>query len=185
MAVFEQEAAMSNSSILLEGTTNGVNHVMGDVCLYLPGVLMHWERPGKNILHHESRALPRTLRFISAIPTKAPITQHPAFRQALTMATFHISSSVSPQSAPSLKPDENVVSPPLTPLPLPLPLLLPKNPTLEEVAKLIDHDQAFENTSTSVAASQMRNALNNLADTVEDPTEKKVCSLYTKYSGPS
>lgn len=35
-------------------------------------------------------------------------------------------------------------------------------------------DQAFENTSTSVAASQMRNALNNLADSVKDPKEKKV-----------
>nr|OQO27144.1 putative UTP--glucose-1-phosphate uridylyltransferase [Rachicladosporium sp. CCFEE 5018] len=33
--------------------------------------------------------------------------------------------------------------------------------------------QAFENTSTSVAASQMRNALNNLADTVKDPKDKK------------
>ena len=38
----------------------------------------------------------------------------------------------------------------------------------------ISHDQAFENTSTSVAASQMRNALNALADTVKDPKEKKV-----------
>ena len=36
-------------------------------------------------------------------------------------------------------------------------------------------DQAFENTSTSVAASSMRNALNNLADTVTDEKEKKVC----------
>ena len=35
-------------------------------------------------------------------------------------------------------------------------------------------EQAFENTSTSVAASQMRNALNNLCDSVEDPSEKKV-----------
>lgn len=34
--------------------------------------------------------------------------------------------------------------------------------------------QAFENTSTSVAASQMRNALNNLADGVKDPKEKQV-----------
>ena len=33
--------------------------------------------------------------------------------------------------------------------------------------------QAFENTSTNVAASQMRNALNNLADTVKDPVTKK------------
>ncbi|KAF4312720.1 UTP-glucose-1-phosphate uridylyltransferase [Botryosphaeria dothidea] len=32
---------------------------------------------------------------------------------------------------------------------------------------------AFENTSTSVAASQMRNALNQLADTVKDPAEKQ------------
>jgi len=32
---------------------------------------------------------------------------------------------------------------------------------------------AFEHTSTSVAAAQMQNALNNLADTVKDPTLKK------------
>ncbi|KAI4757280.1 UDP-glucose pyrophosphorylase, partial [Aureobasidium sp. EXF-12344] len=32
---------------------------------------------------------------------------------------------------------------------------------------------AFENTSTSVAASQMRNALNNLCDSVTDPAEKQ------------
>jgi hypothetical protein len=38
----------------------------------------------------------------------------------------------------------------------------------------INSDQAFENTSTSVAASQMRNALNNLADTVTDPVQKKL-----------
>lgn len=36
------------------------------------------------------------------------------------------------------------------------------------------YPQAFENTSTSVAASQMRNALNNLVDTVKDPEQKKV-----------
>ena len=39
------------------------------------------------------------------------------------------------------------------------------------------HRQAFENTSTSVAASQMRNALNALADTVKDPNEKKVKNI--------
>jgi UTP--glucose-1-phosphate uridylyltransferase len=33
--------------------------------------------------------------------------------------------------------------------------------------------QAFENTQTSVATSQMRNALNNLTDSVKDPEEKK------------
>lgn len=35
-------------------------------------------------------------------------------------------------------------------------------------------EQAFENTSTNVAASQMRNALNKLTDTVTNPDEKKV-----------
>jgi len=43
--------------------------------------------------------------------------------------------------------------------------------------KLTCNDKAFENTSTSVAASQMRNALNNLADTVTDKEEKKVCDI--------
>ncbi|KAB8343106.1 hypothetical protein FH972_022699 [Carpinus fangiana] len=48
-------------------------------------------------------------------------------------------------------------------------------PELLEINSLmrIARDQAFENTSTSVAASQMRNALNNLSDTVKDPQEKK------------
>jgi hypothetical protein len=36
------------------------------------------------------------------------------------------------------------------------------------------HSQAFENTSTNVAASQMRNSLNSLIDTVEE-SDKKVC----------
>lgn len=43
-----------------------------------------------------------------------------------------------------------------------------------EIGSLLTFDQAFENTSTSVAASQMRNALNQLADTVKDPKEKQV-----------
>ena len=38
----------------------------------------------------------------------------------------------------------------------------------------MDSNQAFENTSTSVAASQMRNALNALADSVKDASEKQV-----------
>lgn len=53
--------------------------------------------------------------------------------------------------------------------------------------ELIDHAQAFENTSTNVAAAQMRNALTNLAETVEDPKEKKVSSTKLqsakRYSG--
>lgn len=42
--------------------------------------------------------------------------------------------------------------------------------------------QAFENTSTSVAASQMRNALNNLSDSVKDPAEKQVSPHNVSYS---
>jgi UTP--glucose-1-phosphate uridylyltransferase len=52
-----------------------------------------------------------------------------------------------------------------------------------------DHAQAFENTSTNVAAAQMRNALTNLADTVKDPEQKKVslnqqavCLTYCSHS---
>ena len=44
----------------------------------------------------------------------------------------------------------------------------------DKMAQLTNPLQAFENTSTSIAASQMRNALNKLSDTVEDPAEKKV-----------
>ncbi|KAM0427462.1 hypothetical protein ACHAPT_007422 [Fusarium lateritium] len=32
---------------------------------------------------------------------------------------------------------------------------------------------AFENTSTNVAAAQMRNSLTNLAESVKDPEQKK------------
>ncbi|EKJ75410.1 hypothetical protein HYE68_005750 [Fusarium pseudograminearum] len=45
---------------------------------------------------------------------------------------------------------------------------------------------AFENTSTNVAAAQMRNALTNLAETVKDPEQKKASSRSDEYSlGPS
>jgi hypothetical protein len=33
--------------------------------------------------------------------------------------------------------------------------------------------QAFENTSTNIAAAQMRNSLTQLAETVKDPEQKK------------
>jgi hypothetical protein len=56
----------------------------------------------------------------------------------------------------------------------------PGNCSLQHQAALRRHrrvevdDNGFENTSTNVAASQMRNALNKLADTVTNPEEKKV-----------
>lgn len=40
--------------------------------------------------------------------------------------------------------------------------------------------QAFENTSTNIAAAQMRNALTALGETVKDPAEKKVRITGTK-----
>lgn len=43
--------------------------------------------------------------------------------------------------------------------------------------QLTELPQAFENTSTNVAAAQMRNALTNLAETVEDPNDKKVITI--------
>lgn len=42
--------------------------------------------------------------------------------------------------------------------------------------------QAFENTSTSIAASQMRNHLNKLSDTVSDEQEKKVRPRNTQFT---
>ena len=46
--------------------------------------------------------------------------------------------------------------------------------------KRLTPNQAFENTSTNVAAAQMRNALTSLAESVEveDPAQKKVCYLH-------
>jgi len=42
-----------------------------------------------------------------------------------------------------------------------------------------DFLQAFENTSTNIAAAQMRNNLTNLAETVTDPEQKKASCGYT------
>jgi hypothetical protein len=46
-------------------------------------------------------------------------------------------------------------------------------PLRSSVANIIGDTQAFENTSTSVAAAQMRNRLTQLAETVKDPEQKK------------
>ncbi len=53
------------------------------------------------------------------------------------------------------------------------------------VTMLTIAEKAFENTSTSVAASQMRNALNNLADTVSDPEQKKVSVISSGRQAPA
>lgn len=47
------------------------------------------------------------------------------------------------------------------------------------IMEMLTSQQAFENTSTNVAAAQMRNALTALAETVEDPAQKKVRYIST------
>lgn len=51
---------------------------------------------------------------------------------------------------------------------------MPHADTTHGARRLTECTKAFENTSTNVAAAQMRNALTNLAETVKDPEQKKV-----------
>jgi len=147
---------------------------MGDHTLYLPGILMHWAREGRDTLHHKSKSYPKTLLFGFTPPTPPPLSAHPAFQAASD--NMNSSSLVSPDTPNHV---EDPASRPAIPLPV------PAEPTLRDVATLIQYEQAFENTSTSVAASQMRNALNNLADTVQDPDEKKVVTLCSHHTNSS
>lgn len=50
---------------------------------------------------------------------------------------------------------------------------------------MLTSEQAFQNTSTNVAAAQMRNALTSLADSVdvEDPAQKKVGYMHNRHTG--
>jgi hypothetical protein len=132
-------------------------------CLYLPGICIHAVPvscdSGSHELHHDLTASPKSFTFQAFKP---PLYLHPAFQYT---------TSTDPPALPAMASE---FSPPPTPQ--------PENVDGAALSKLICHDKAFENTSTSVAASQMRNALNNLADTVTDPEEKKVsfapsCSL--------
>jgi hypothetical protein len=127
-------------------------------CLYLPGICIHSfpvsSDMGKGELHLDVSPFPEGLTF--HFLKTPPLHLHPACQLATPsqISAFSNMGSISPTT--------------LSPQPL-------KHPDICELAKLICHDKAFENTSTSVAASQMRNALNNLADSVSDPEEKKVC----------
>ena len=151
-------------------------------CLYLPGVCVHVSQvilgpqdledtrgdapsidgpPGvdetrksdRRELHHDVNTFPERFTFHFFKPP--PLHLHPFFQ------------NITPPETPSLPAMASL--PPSAP---PTPEL--EHPDCREIAALICADKAFENTSTSVAASQMRNALNNLADTVSDPEEKKV-----------
>lgn len=150
----------------------GSNH-----CLYLPGICIHAcpAFPGaRRNLHLQTRPFkPGTV--IAPITLKGISELHPALRprdSKMDTLTPNVASS-SRQGFLSAGPSSPYLGSPRS-LPPPSPGPAPDVPDGRWLAKLIEIDQAFENTSTSVAASQMRNALNNLADTVEDPIEKKV-----------
>ena len=124
-------------------------------CLYLPGHCIHSvpATHGSTQEIHLNRAdLQSDFKFQPYIQPLEPIDEeHPT-------RSDHFSFQVSPR--PATMPHHTVPS--------------SRGPCLADIARLIAVDQAFENTSTSVAASQMRNALNNLADTVKDAEQKKV-----------
>lgn len=152
-------------------------------CLNFPSYRTYHLRRGSYELHIRSDILPSTISFSPII--RPDINLHPAFRRSrrdgfyggYVLAPVDMDTVESSMSSLPARLADGESSPDLTTTDLP-----PK-PTLQDVATLISNDQAFENTSTSVAASQMRNALNNLADTVTDPTEKKVRQLKDVYMG--
>jgi hypothetical protein len=124
-------------------------------CLYLPGHCIHSAPAGYGAeeLHLNREDLQSDFKFHPYIqPLEPPEGEHPSFRD----------SSLSKPPTPAIIPDHTMSN--------------PGDPDLADLARLISYDKAFENTSTSVAASQMRNALNNLADTVKDAEHKKVRS---------
>jgi hypothetical protein len=62
--------------------------------------------------------------------------------------------------------------------------LLPARPAVDlEITSLTLCAQAFENTSTNIAAAQMRNELTKLAETVKEGKQKQVCDTTTTTSG--
>jgi UTP--glucose-1-phosphate uridylyltransferase len=136
----------------------------GKWCLYLPGVCMHavpaCRRLGSGDLHHEIDPFPPNLKH-DPIPTLESVGPHYlellAGKSPLAdLLEFYYPKG--PSSPGSSSSDEEL--------------------SFEELMGLTDREKAFENTSTSVAASQMRNALTALADTCKDPHQKEV-SLYT------
>ena len=140
-------------------------------CLYLPGICMHDSLylPIVQTVHtREKSKIRERANYIAT-------TTH--FRNTLLLTSSNHTTS---KLASLLQTIEISRNNPLPAMPL-LSYSAPPSPGLQgpdchEIAKLICADKAFENTSTSVAASQMRNALNNLADTVSDPEEKKAGS---------
>lgn len=129
-------------------------------CLYLPGICIHavpaTVRPGSGELHIEVDPFPATFKFQPVQNTELPETPRAEPLPPPSPLNPIFSSAGSVASVASH---------------VPLCHCCYRAPT-----KLTFHKKAFENTSTSVAASQMRNALTALADTVKDPHQKEVGS---------
>lgn len=146
-------------------------------CLYLPGVCIHAvpvsRRAGSGNLHLEIDPFPANFTF------------KPLPRQDL------LDLDAADDSAPPPKPSRPPPPPPrLIRMPISQSHASVIKPALKDLARLINDDKAFENTSTSVAASQMRNALTALADTCNDPEQKEVrqyllLAVLIKYSFPA
>lgn len=120
-------------------------------------------RPGSGDLHLELDPFPAALKFQS-IPAQEVIVQEHA--EVLAEA-----------SSPPLMPPRHPGRIATTAATSSSEELCEK---CEDSTMLNSFDQAFENTSTSVAASQMRNALTALADTVKDPHQKDVSLLWDR-----
>lgn len=148
-------------------------------CLYLPGICMHAVpascRQGSGDLHLELDPFPTALKFQSLSTHEAVIQQHAGVgatcsppipdrhpgRIASTASTIASSSSEDFRE----EQEENWFT----------------AEQEENWAWLTVIKKAFENTSTSVAASQMRNALTALADTVKDPQTKEVSIIFWNF----
>jgi hypothetical protein len=133
-------------------------------CLYLPGLCMHavpaCRRPGSGDLHLEIDHFPTTLKY-RPIPTIESVGPHCAevpFNKSSLADLLKSHGTAESSSSGSISTAEVLFC--------------------EELMELTNHEKAFENTSTSVAASQMRNALTALADTCKDPHQKEVSLLY-------
>jgi UTP--glucose-1-phosphate uridylyltransferase len=129
--------------------------------LYLPGICIHAvpasRRQGSEDLHLEVEPFPAAFRFQPILSEELLDYEH---EKVLATTSF-------PPPLPTRHPRR--VTPLATSGTDELCTKCEQNITMLKIG-----DQAFENTSTSVAASQMRNALTALADTCNDPHQKEV-----------
>jgi hypothetical protein len=142
-------------------------------CLYLPGICMHAvpasRRRGSGNLHLELNPFPAALKFQSIPPREAVVQD-----RAEALATTSSPSSDTPAPDIPARHPARMASAGAS-------SSSGDTSDEEELMMLTDIEKAFENTSTSVAASQMRNALTALADTCKDPHQKEVSILFGQF----